>query len=79
MNEIELGLSPQTWVHCCRGVARSVAVGTEVPDNAAIGRLNQRVVKRSKKATLGIDKVLLIVERKIHSDRVLMCRSVFGN
>jgi hypothetical protein len=41
--------------------------------------LNQRVVKRSKKATLGIDKVLLIVERKIHSDRVLMCRSVFGD
>ena len=79
MDEIELGLSPQTWVHCCRGVARGVAVGAEVPDNTAVGRFNQRVVKRGKKATLGIDKVLLIVEWKIHSDRTLMCRSVFGD
>jgi hypothetical protein len=77
MDEIELGLSPQTWVHCCRGVARRVAVGAEVPDNTAVGRFDQRVVERGKKATLRINKVLLIVEWKIHSDCVLMCRSVF--
>jgi hypothetical protein len=79
VNEIELGLSPQTWIHCCGGVARRIAVGAEVPDNTAVGRFDQGVIKRSKKATLRIDEILLIVEWKIHSDCMLMCRSVFGD
>ena len=79
VDEIELSLSPQTWIHCCRSVTRRVAVGAEVPDNTAVGRFNQRVVECGEEATLRINEILFIVEWKIHSDCVLMCRSVFGD
>ena len=79
VNKIELGLSPQTWIHRCRRITRRIAVGAEIPNNATVGRFDQRVVECSKKAALRVDKIPFIVEWKIHCHRMLMRRSVFGD